>query len=437
MTGSLNTTSATPSTENLSVKVIQFVYIVGYLDPYYSSLYSFSCFFVQQVASVSLTFPWSGSTVTAGISFQIDWSWDVLLSDGSMDILLVSDISASKVVAILDSNVPTSGISTSATVPLNIANGAYYIQLKVKSGNEKSAVNGPFIIIGGSQSSSSSSASSSQTSISASSNSQTPTSAASNSQTSNSDASSSQTSNTATHTVANASTSYNSSESSSLPTGIIAAISIISVVVVVAGIGGTMFWWRKRNRLLEAITTKYENEAKYYDRQAQMNDAQATGSGTPPPTSPHGGGYNQSYQNAHNLNTETNNYVSNHNYAIDQQNQIPLQSPPAYYPAAHVHTPTTGYPMPMPVPFVRQQEEPYHQHSIYDEYASNAQNSAMTDSSRIEVGTISSAPNTNDTSSLLNSTATQSSIRHVPHTPDEIITSSPHLNDEPQSPHTK
>ncbi|KAG2186522.1 hypothetical protein INT44_002744 [Umbelopsis vinacea] len=387
-------------------------------------------FFAQKVASVSLWGPLNGATITAGLSFEVSWGWDGMpnpTDDGSMDILLVSDISASKVVAVLDSNVSPLATYTSATIPLNITNGAYYIQLKVTSGNEKTAVNGPFSITGGSQSSSSSSAS----------NSQTPTSALSNSQTSNSDSSNSQTSSTATHPVTNASTTYNSSESSSLPTGIIAAISIISVVVVVAGIGGTMFWWRKRNRLLEAITTKYENEAKYYDRQAQMNDAQATGSGTPPPTSPHGGGYNQSYQNANNLNTETNNYVSNHNYAIDQQNQIPLQSPPAYYPAAHVHTPTTAYPMPMPVPFVRQQEEPYHQHSIYDEYASNAQNSAMTDSSRIEVGTISSAPNTNDTSSLLNSTATQSSIRHVPHTPDEIITSSPHLNDEPQSPHTK
>ncbi|KAG2173967.1 hypothetical protein INT44_000080 [Umbelopsis vinacea] len=362
-------------------------------------------FFVQQVASVSLSYPWSGSTLTAGISFQVNWNWDALPTskdDGSMDILLVSDILASKVVAVLDSNVATSGISTSATVPLNTTNGAYYIQLKVTSGNEKSAVNGPFSINGGSQSSSSS-----------------------------------QTSSTATHTVTNASTTYNSSESPSLPTGIIVAISIISVVVVVAGIGGTMFWWRKRNRLIEAITTKYENEAKYYDRQAQMNDMQPTGGGSPPPTSPTVGSYNQSYQNANALSTETNNYVSNTNYAVDQQNQIPLQSPPAYYPAAHVHTPATAYPMPMPVPFVRQQEEPYHQHSIYDGYASNAQNPAMTDSSRIEVGTISSAPNTNDTSSLLNSTATQSSIRHVPHTPDEIITSSPHLNDEPQSPHTK
>lgn len=163
--------------------------------------------FVQKAASMTFMSPPTWNPITAGISFQVGWDWDTLptsLNDGTMDILLVTDISASKVVTVLHSNVETYGGFTSVTVPLNIANGAYYIQLKVTSGNEKSAVNGPFNIIGGSQSSSSSSASSSQTSS------------------------------TATHTVTNASTTYNSSVSPSLPTGIIVAISIISVVVVVS-----------------------------------------------------------------------------------------------------------------------------------------------------------------------------------------------------------
>ncbi|KAI8577137.1 hypothetical protein K450DRAFT_253791 [Umbelopsis ramanniana AG] len=377
--------------------------------------------FVQKATSVSLSYPFNGGTITAGISFQIDWQPDGLPSlsgDGSMDILLVTDISASKVVAVLDSNVSPSGLFTSATVPLTVTNGAYYIQLKVTSGNEKTAVNGPFIITGGSQSSSSSSANSSQTS--------------------NADASNSQSSSTATHTVTNASATYNSPESSSLSKGAIAGIAVISVVVMVAAIGGTIFWWRKKNRLVDAITTKFENEAKFYDRQAQMNDVQPTSGGTPSPTSPQATSYNASFQNTNALSTEPYNYVAGPNYAVDQQSQIPLQSPPAYYPSAHIHNSATAYPipMPMPVPFVRQQEEPHHQQSIYDAYVSNAGNPAMTDSSRMEVSTISSAPNTNDTSSLLNSAVQQSSIRHVPHTPDEVVTSPPHLNDAQHPPHT-
>jgi hypothetical protein len=198
----------------------------------------------------------------------------------------------------------------------------------------------------------------------------------------------------------------------------------------------SIFWWRKRNRLLNAMTAKFEKQAQLYEQQAQMIDVQSTGGHPPSPSSPHVGIYNGLPQNANTSSTEPYNNVASHNYAVDQQSQLPLHSQPSYLPGAHVYNPATAYPMPMPVPFVRHQGELHHQQSIYDEYVSNAVNPAMIDSSRTEVSTIASAPNTNDTSSLMNSADTQSSSRHVPHTPDEIVTSPPHMNDAPHPPHT-
>ena len=119
---------------------------------------------LQKAVSVSVEEPQTGTALTAGISFEVSWGWDGLPNpsdDGTMDILLVNDISASTVVAQLDSNVSPLRLYTSATVPLNVTSGMYYLQLKVTSGPEKSAVNGPFNVVNGSSSNSSSVTSSS------------------------------------------------------------------------------------------------------------------------------------------------------------------------------------------------------------------------------------------------------------------------------------
>jgi hypothetical protein len=62
---------------------------------------------IQKAVSVTLSGPQAGTTLTTGISFQVAWDWDGLPNpsdDGAMDILLATDISASTVVAQLDSN---------------------------------------------------------------------------------------------------------------------------------------------------------------------------------------------------------------------------------------------------------------------------------------------------------------------------------------------
>jgi hypothetical protein len=78
---------------------------------------------VQKAVSVSLIGPLTGTTLTAGTSFQVVWQWDGLpnpTDDGAMDILLVTDISASTMVAQLDSNVSPLWLFTPATVPLKL-----------------------------------------------------------------------------------------------------------------------------------------------------------------------------------------------------------------------------------------------------------------------------------------------------------------------------
>jgi len=230
------------------------------LDTMRLKLYSvcFLAFTIQKVVSVTLYSPMTETILTAGISFEVSWGWDSPLTGsntGSMDILLVADISATNVIANLDTGVLTSGLFTSATVPLNVPSGMYYIQLKVTSGTEKSAVNGPFTIENGSLSSSSSVMSSSpsaSTSNSSSVTSSSPSPSASNSSSATSKslsassssnnlfASNSQTSNTAENTVTNASSGFstsNSSSGSALSKGVIAVIVIASVLIVVSFLG--------------------------------------------------------------------------------------------------------------------------------------------------------------------------------------------------------
>jgi hypothetical protein len=57
-------------------------------------------------------------------------------------------------VATLAVGVPAIGLQTSITIPFAIPSGQYYITLKVTSGSEKSAVGGPYNVVGGSSNSS-------------------------------------------------------------------------------------------------------------------------------------------------------------------------------------------------------------------------------------------------------------------------------------------
>lgn len=187
---------------------------------------------------------------------------------------------------------------------------------------------------------------------------------------------------------------------------------------------------------MNAMTAKFEQEAQFYEQQAQIKAVQSTSDSPSSPSSPHVGSYKASPPNANASSTEPYSYVTDHNYAVDQPSQLPIYSSPAYLPGAHAHNPTAAYPMPMPVPYARQQGELYHQQTVHNGYAGYAENPVINNVSRDEVSIISSAPNTNDSFTLLNSDTTPSSIRHVPHTPDGI-NSRPHLNDTPHPPHTK
>ncbi|KAI9290396.1 hypothetical protein BC943DRAFT_356202 [Umbelopsis sp. AD052] len=190
---------------------------------------------------------------------------------------------------------------------------------------------------------------------------------------------------------------------------------------------------------MNALIASLERQAKYYGRQDQMKDMQPTGGGASSPSSPHVESYNDSSKNASVSSTVSYNYEASPNYSVEQRNQLPLHSQPTYHPSANVYNPAITYPMTMhmPVPFVKQQEESQHQQSICDGYVSNAQNPAMVNSSRTEVSTTSYVPNTNNIFPLLDSAAQQGSNHQMLHTPDEIVTSSPHLNETPRFPHTK
>lgn len=112
-------------------------------------------FGIQTIKALTLSSPFTGSTLTAGLTFSVSWMWDGLpdpTNDGYCDILLVRDIGATSVALTLDKQVSPLGLFTSATIPLGTPSGQYYIQLKVTSGNEKSAINGPYNVVGGSSS---------------------------------------------------------------------------------------------------------------------------------------------------------------------------------------------------------------------------------------------------------------------------------------------
>jgi hypothetical protein len=183
------------------------------------------------------------------------------------------------------------------------------------------------------------------------------------------------------------------------------------------------------------MTAKYEKQAQLYGQQAQMKDSQIGHGGPTSPQSAYTGTYYRSHEIANAPGTELYNYSASPNYPVDQQSQAPLHYRPTSLPSSPVSNQPT-YPMPMPVPFNRQQESIYHQQTMYGGYINGDTNPAVLHSSRIEVSTVYSAPNTNNSTSLLNGGATQDPVHNVPHTPDEPIDSPPHLNDTSKPPHS-
>lgn len=117
-----------------------------------------SAFSIQTICAVTIAGPLNGWTLNEGIAFALSWLRDGLPTennDGTLDVLLVKDVAASSVVATLKTNVPAIGLITSITIPTSIPSGQYYLQLKVTSGSETSAVGGPYNVVSGSSSASS------------------------------------------------------------------------------------------------------------------------------------------------------------------------------------------------------------------------------------------------------------------------------------------
>ncbi|GAB5593471.1 hypothetical protein Unana1_08371 [Umbelopsis nana] len=109
-------------------------------------------FSIQAINAVSLSSPFTGTALKVGITFTVSWMWDGLPNpsdDGTLDILLVKDVAATSVALTLDKGVSPLALSTSITLPLDTPSAQYYIQLKVTSGTEKSALNGQYTITGG------------------------------------------------------------------------------------------------------------------------------------------------------------------------------------------------------------------------------------------------------------------------------------------------
>lgn len=114
-----------------------------------------SAFSIQTIFALTIAGPLNGWTLNEGITFALSWLRDDLPTgnnDGALDVLLVKDVAASSVVATLKTDVAAIGLITSITIPTNIPSGQYYLQLKVTSGGETSAVGGPYNVVSGSSS---------------------------------------------------------------------------------------------------------------------------------------------------------------------------------------------------------------------------------------------------------------------------------------------
>lgn len=195
-------------------------------------------FSIQAINAVSLSSPFTGTTLKVGITFTVSWMWDGLPNpsdDGTLDILLVKDVAATSVALTLDKGVSPLALFTSITLPLDTPSGQYYIQLKVTSGTEKSALNGPYTITGGPASSNATNSGSSYNIGSASSAGSiaTNTGSSSNTVSSTSPGSPNPQSPKDSSQTNNIQNSNTQSSTSALPPAAIAGISVGAVVLVV------------------------------------------------------------------------------------------------------------------------------------------------------------------------------------------------------------
>jgi Ser-Thr-rich glycosyl-phosphatidyl-inositol-anchored membrane family len=106
---------------------------------------------VSCVKAVSFQSPQAQSQLTPGTSFQVAWGWDSppRADDGTLDIYLVRDSAATSVVSQIMTGALILYSATSATIPTGTPAGQYYLQLRVTSGTEKSAIGGPFNVATG------------------------------------------------------------------------------------------------------------------------------------------------------------------------------------------------------------------------------------------------------------------------------------------------
>lgn len=111
-----------------------------------SASLSFAC-----VKAVTFQSPQAQSELTAGTPFQVAWGWDSppRADDGTLDIYLVRDSAATSVVSQIATGALILYSATSATIPAGTTAGQYYLQLRVTSGTEKSAIGGPFNVDAG------------------------------------------------------------------------------------------------------------------------------------------------------------------------------------------------------------------------------------------------------------------------------------------------
>ena len=103
------------------------------------------------VKAVTFQSPQAQSELTPGTPFQVAWGWDSppRADDGTLDIYLVRDSAATSVVSQIATGALILYAATSATIPAGTAAGQYYLQLRVTSGTEKSAIGGPFNVATG------------------------------------------------------------------------------------------------------------------------------------------------------------------------------------------------------------------------------------------------------------------------------------------------
>jgi hypothetical protein len=104
---------------------------------------------LQCVKALSIQSPLAQSQLTIGEPFQVAWGLDnpPVADDGTLNIYLVRDPAATSVVSQIVSSALVLLAATPAIIPIGTIAGQYYLQLKVTSGSEKSAIGGPFNVV--------------------------------------------------------------------------------------------------------------------------------------------------------------------------------------------------------------------------------------------------------------------------------------------------